>query len=327
MSPSGSGYGSMINLTVKYIKSITSYKTRTIYYNGEELNLSDLTVYAVYNTDSRKELSSSDYTTSPAKWTKLTTSDTEIEITATINGTEYTCTQSITVKPNVIAYWGTSSFGDIAAFLAGCWNDTYNIESYWSVGDERSIELGGDINETVTYVVEDLVGNSSGGTSYKAAVGQKNSLSEKRSMHDSNTFIKSYMYSDLRTWLNDTYYNSIPEGFKYIIRGPLDRYNAYDGSADSDFDYFVLHNEIQVFGNQTFGTSDDIGEFSRQFEWYSTTSNRIKKIGDSGSAGMWWLSDFETNNTVYCVVVSEDGTNEYRTGKGSSVGVAPYTQL
>ena len=40
-----------------------------------------------------------------------------------------------------------------------------------------------------------------------------------------------------------------------------------------------------------------------QFEWYKTTANQLKKLGDSGSKANYWTRSKQTyNNTNMCLI-------------------------
>ena len=103
-------------------------------------------------------------------------------------------------------------------------------------------------------------------------------------------------------------------------------YETYRTQQTTEEDCFLV-SEFEVFGTQglpadTYGT---VGEDGTQYEYYKTTSNRIKYLGVSGtSANIWWLRSSYVNgsgNSYFRNVYASGSVYSY--SAGSALGVVP----
>ena len=80
--------------------------------------------------------------------------------------------------------------------------------------------------------------------------------------------------------------------------------------------------EKAVFGSNTHSFADEAALYA-QWAWYQTSANRIKKLGESGSAGYWWeCSPYSGYGNTFCCVYSRGGANfNYADG---TYGLAPF---
>jgi hypothetical protein len=255
----------------------------------------------------------------------LSTSNTKITITATVDSTSYTCTQSITVKA-AIAYWATSTYSAISTFLSSVDNGDYSISSYWSVGDERTITLSDDDSTELTFVVEDLNGSTSGGTKYHAIIGQKEIYDDLTKFASST--VTGYNNSDIKTYLNDTYYTYLPSTFKNIIKSSSHIAGTTSGSTQTVSSVkFVLRSEKEVIGECTYSVSTEASK-CKQFTYYATTSNRIK-YWDSNSTNNrirtheYWTRSCCTASSTPGVCIASDG-DSWACNQGKNEGVSPF---
>ena len=93
---------------------------------------------------------------------------------------------------------------------------------------------------------------------------------------------------------------------------------------------FALPAEREIFGEgygyAGNGYSNDTEAACKdlvQFEYYKTTTNRIKKAGDAGSADYWWeRSPDAGHETSFCVVSSDGSVNSY--GAPTAKLLAPF---
>jgi hypothetical protein len=81
----------------------------------------------------------------------------------------------------------------------------------------------------------------------------------------------------------------------------------------------ALRSEVEIFGTTSYSVA---GEGS-QIPYYTTSANRVKKRGHSGSANYWWVrSPSASNTTAFCYVYSS--SSSAGNNASSASGVAPF---
>lgn len=122
-----------------------------------------------------------------------------------------------------------------------------------------------------------------------------------------------------RAWCNNVYRNAIPSSLRGIFKQHknITASGSY-GTAVESPDYFALPAEKEIFGSNTYASSS-VETSLTQFEYYKTSSNRVKKTGDSGSAYSWWeRSPYDSSSSYFCSVYSDGSPSTY---------LASYTRL
>ena len=222
-----------------------------------------------------------------------------------------------------------------------------NLSDYWAVGDIRTVQLSAmsatGVGESHAAQQVDLVLMHAGGYDLNAAVasgrtkcsfvvGLKDSLAEAGYMNSSNTNSGSWNGSARRTWCNNVFRNAIPSTLRAIFKQfKTITAETYNGSTNQEsVDYFALPAAKEVFGGSATSAGSatsfsNLTEFNAlfQFDYYKTTSNRIKKLGKTGSAREWWeRSPFYNFSNSFCGVSS--GGAAARDYASSSDGLAPF---
>ena len=217
-----------------------------------------------------------------------------------------------------------------------------NLTDYWTVGDERTVQLSamaatgvGESHaaQAVTLVLMDstctgfaLASATSGGkTKPSFIVGLKNSLAEEGYLNSTSINTNGWSGCARRTWCNDVFRAAIPSTLRGIFK-QFKWKQGKGGGASSGLlettDYFGLAPEKAVFGSATRSYSDEAALYA-QWEWYQTASNRIKKLGDTGSASYWWeCSPYSGNPSLFCLVF-RDGSANYSIAS-YPYGLAPF---
>lgn len=320
------------SITVKDVLSsiaITSNPSKTTYDKDETLSLTGLIVTATYASGTTKNVTSL-INSSPANGATLSTTGNN---TVTISYTEDSITKitsfSITVNETLsIVTWAGGTDAEIVAMVEAADRGEINLADYWAVGQERQVTLSSmeatgvgesHVAQTVTMVLMNAGGKTlanataSGRTECSFIVGLKNGLSngttdEYGYMNSSSTNSGGWDSCARRTWCNSVFRNAIPSSIRNIFKQHLNI--TADGSSTStatSTDYFALPAEKEVFGSTTYANS--IAESSlTQFLYYSTSSNRIKTKGDSGSADLWWERSPISDYSYYFCLVSSDGS-------------------
>ena len=222
--------------------------------------------------------------------------------------------------PVKIVTWAGGTDEEIVAMVNAADNGEINLADYWAVGDERQVTLSAmsatgvgesHAEQTVTFVLMNAGGKTlvnatpSGRTECSFIVGMKNGLAEKGYMNSSDTNSGGWEACARRAWCNDVFKNAIPSTLRDIFKQHLNITADGGGSTTAAIstDYFALPAEKEVFGRTNYADSTAEANLT-QFEYYKTTSNKIKKAGDSGADSTWWerSSDFGYSST-FCRVL------------------------
>lgn len=305
--------------------SITTNPSKTAYYKGESLDLTGIAVTAAY-TSGRTEDVTSSITSSPASGTSLTEYGSQtVTVSYAENGVTKTATFTISVSVKIVT-WAGGTDEEVANMVEAADAGVINLADYWAVGDERQVTLSAmsatgvgesHAEQTVTFVLMNASGKTlanatpSGRTECSFIVGMKNGFANGTSgeygyMNSSNTNSGGWEASARRTWCNDVFRNAIPSALRDIFKQHLNVTASGSSTATTtSTDYFALPAEKEVFGSVTYANSTAEANLT-QFEYYKTSSNRIKKAGDSGSADRWWeRSPFSGTSAGFCYVYAD----------------------
>ena len=249
--------------------------------------------------------------------------------------------------PIKIVTWANGTDEEIVAMVEAADQGLINLSDYWAVGDIRTVQLSAmsatGVGESHAAQQVDLVLMHAGGYDLNAAVasgrtkcsfvvGLKDSLAEYGYMNSSNTNSGSWNGSARRTWCNNVFRNAIPSTLRAIFKQfKTVTAQTYDGSKNqTSVDYFALPAAKEVFGGSasSAGSStsySNLTEFNAlfQFTYYAIASNRVKKLGKTGSANGWWeRSPCYNYSTYFCLV--NDGGTAGKVYAGNTLGLAPF---
>jgi hypothetical protein len=211
-----------------------------------------------------------------------------------------------------------------------------SILDYYKVGDIIcGVPLSNDsLNEVVDLVVIGVEHDTINGSSTKAALtlSQVNCLNNTRVMNGASGsgYTKAkYSTSEMRTWINDTYYNALPSALQSLIKTVDKTTNEAQSSGTvssvvSSTEKCFLPSCYEMFGtgySSYFPSSD-----GTQYEYYKTASNRKSYLGRNGNyfGYSWTRSGFlSANSYTYFTRVESDGSvgssASYNGGSGSGV--------
>lgn len=215
-----------------------------------------------------------------------------------------------------------ASWSDIAAL-----SESGNASKYFSVGDEKTIELS--TGEQVTLVVlgfnhDDLTSGGKAGITF----GMKNLLATTYRMNASNTNAGGWDESEMRTSTMATLLSQLPSDLQSAIKQVNKKATAGSQSTSitTSADKLWLFAEVEVDGTTSAGYADE-GE---QYEYWKTVkdgtvaADRIKYLSNgSGSANLWWLRSPLVSNTTNFRAFSTTGSvnvNLASTARGVSFG-------
>ncbi|MCR5791060.1 MAG: DUF6273 domain-containing protein [Lachnospiraceae bacterium] len=227
------------------------------------------------------------------------------------------------------------------------------LTDYWDIGETRSVSLAAmaatgvgesHVAQTVELVLvakDTGVADSSNpcwnyqyvtaktGRSYPSfIVQQKNGLAngtsgEYGNMNSLNTNSGSWNGSARRTWCNNIYYNAVPSSLRGAFKQvKVKTIAAYNGSSMQESnDYFFLPAEKEIFNSRTYSNQTEANSLS-QWQYYATSSNRIKKQGSSGSANYWWERSPSYDYSSHFCIVSSSGSADNGVAYGAFL-IAP----
>ena len=250
---------------------------------------------------------------------------------------------------------------EIAAMLEAYYNDELTWEEMgWAVGDTRKIHLNAfnapkpnssqiwkaqDITVVIvahdyTYLLIPVNGHDKACITVQTretlsgtSAGTQGTIYVNGDSSYDKTFKKwSALY--MRTYLNDKVLGAFPSGdFKSAIKLSTHyRHTAYNSTATEVVtDTLFLPSYPEIFGTASY---DDYKATSpvegAQFDYYKTSSNRIKYPNNNGNAGssaiIWWQgspsSIYISRFGYYWCCVNTDGSSDIGNGKGAD-GLAP----
>lgn len=316
-------YQASQSITVTRVLSsiaIATQPTKKNYTKGETLNLSGMVVKATFTSGNSAVVTS--YTTSPVNGSTLNTTGTiTVTVSYSENGVTKTASTTVTVSIKIVT-WATGTDAEIADMVAAADAGQINLKDYWAVGQERTVNLSAmsatgvsesHAAQSVTLVLMDktctgftLANATSGGkTNPDFIVGLKNSLLERGFMNVLDTNENGWSGCARRTWCNNVFREAIPSSLRGIFK-QFKWKQGKGGGASSGLlettDYFGLAPAMAVFGSATYSQADEDARYA-WWRWYQTSANRIKKLGDNGSAGSWWeCSPYSGSSSNFCNV-------------------------
>lgn len=264
----------------------------------------------------------------------------DVIVTVTVSETDNynSATENITVKCDFlkIVTWADGTYAEISAMLDAHYAGTIDVSDYWSVGDVKSVSLSamsatgvGEAHSAQNAEVvilgfehDDLVNPINGKSKAALSLQLKNGLEVVGyiySAHNSPSY-SLWDGSPRQIWCNSTFKNALPAELVNLIKTVTKKtwryahssYSGYRTQQTTEEDCFLV-SEFEVFGTQGLSTTDygAVGEDGTQYEYYKTSSNRIKYLGVSGtSANTWWLrsSFVYGSGSSYFRVVSTSGS-------------------
>ena len=221
--------------------------------------------------------------------------------------------------------FANSSWETIAAV-----SESGQAANVFNVGDTRDITVtyANGTTETVTleiadfnrlYTTYDGLDETKNMTAGMAVVA-KTLLAQDRALHskevpDATFDRKSSQDCDLWKWVNNDFYNALPDDFASVIK---DQYQF--GSLD-----LATVTWTSTYAKILFPTLDHMFTSGKQLALYTTQANRVKKKYGSDTAQNYWLSTFAeySASKTYCYVVAYNGSQHKLPQTTSSVGVCP----
>ena len=225
--------------------------------------------------------------------------------------------------PFKIVTWAGGTDEEIVKMVQLADKGIINLSDYWAVGDIRTVQLSAmsatGVGESHAAQEVDLVLMHAGGyeladgSTCNFVVGQKDALAEMGYMNSTDTNRGSWDGSARRAWCNSTYKNAIPSTLQPIFKQfKTVTAQTYGGSTNqTSVDYFALPAEKEIFDSRTYSNETEFNALF-QFDYYKTTSNRVKKYGKTGDTSFWWeRSPTYNKSTAFCIVTNKGVASYY----------------
>ena len=246
---------------------------------------------------------------------------------------------TINISNSSLVTWADGTDEEIVKMVQLADEGKINLSDYWAVGDTRTVQLSAmsatGVGESHAAQQVDLVLMHAGGyelneavasgrTTCSFIVGQKDSLATAGYMNSSGNSSGSWYSSARRNWCNSVYKNALPSTLLPIFKQfKTVTAQIYNGSTNqTSVDYFSLPAEREIFGLRTFSNETEFNALF-QFDYYKTASNRVKKLGKTGTSAKWLERSLYYLSVLLFCSVESDGT------AGSifaddSCGLAPF---
>ena len=288
-----------------------------------------------------------------------------VNIAASDNYLAGSKTIEVDVTSTILASWDIASDAQVIAMIEGYYSGNLSlsdIQSVWSVGQEREISLsamtGGDITntevsgvtntltaeahraQTVKMVIldfdhDELTTAQGGKTKALVTLGQKDCLrdatvtdeqgssnTENGKMNNSNTNLGGWKGCPRRTWCNNGYYNALPSYLKTLVK----QVNKLSSEGNKSTNIITTQDKCWLASEiEIFGTKtfSANGE-GTQYLYYTTASNRYKlpKLSSSSVSDSWWERSPRASGATNFCNVSNNGNAD---GHVASIayGIAP----
>ncbi|MBR7042318.1 MAG: BspA family leucine-rich repeat surface protein, partial [Bacilli bacterium] len=215
-----------------------------------------------------------------------------------------------------------------------------NIESgntdNYHVGDTKEVDLGSLGTHTLRIANMSTPDACSGSTYSQTACGfvlEFADLLGTRAMHSSATNVGGWPGTTMRTYVNSTVYDALPEALR---RGIIDTktisgHGSTSGESNwTSTDKLYLLSMVEVYGANY--TNDSLQTTqTRQLDYYSqigvTTSSYAGAIKNNGTtATAWRLRSAGSNNTTYYNYINASG-NRANASATTAYGVSPAFRI
>ena len=246
-------------------------------------------------------------------------------------------TATITASPleNETATGGSPASkvaGDPESFTTDSWATIQkavqnNNTSAYNVGDTKTVTINGT-DYRVRIANKSTAQNCSNTNYSETACGfvvEFADIVEQRAMNSTSTNVGGWPATELKTYLNGTFYNSLSSDLQAAIKPTrvISGHGSNDSTNFTTTDNLYLLSGVEVFESDNLDTAAGT---THQLEYYNNSSNsKIKQYNSSNS--WWWLRPAYSinNNTFRYVNLYDSLGNGY--ANDSSGGVAPAFRI
>ena len=198
------------------------------------------------------------------------------------------------------------------------------LKNYYHIGDTKTIELNGGERVVMELVSINDGSGTAGGYYPRGTVDfiSKDCLQTTRSMNSSDTNAGGWVSCALRTTLNTTIYETLPQVVKDAIVEKTHKTSAGSKSTSlvEHSDKLWFPTEYEIFGTTSRAASTENGNVNKHYAVFDTAGDRVKHIGTGGAATDWWeCSPAVGGSANFCGVGTSGGVGS--AGTSNSLGV------
>lgn len=286
--------------------SITNQPTKTIYKTDEPL---DFTGLIVTGSNSEAGLSAdvtSACTFNPAEGTTL-----DEEKTYTISVSYGSLSASFDVVCQNLPTWDSRGLNYNSWETIQAYARAGKLGNVVSEGDTKEITIGAN---TITMQLASINdGTGTAGQYYPNGTADFVSVELLPDLHVMNsrfTTVGGWNDCEMRTYLNETVYPTLPSDLKSVIVEKTHMRTAGNQSTSlvSASDKLWLPTDWEIFGDYNSGRAED-ADHNNHYTIFPDNASRIKyRKAAPTSASRWWLSSPYINDTTYFTVVNSNGS-------------------
>ncbi len=199
-------------------------------------------------------------------------------------------------------------------------SDNGEADQYFNIGDYKFVECAD--GNTYTFQIYGFDHDDVTGTSNKAGItfGMKDCMFTIRRMEATNTNANGWDGSEMRGYINSTFYNGLPTALKNVIK-TIDK-KTYNKGSQSGRVIAISNDDCFLFSAVEVGTetSGDYANEGFQYDIFTNNASRIKKI--SGASNWWLRSPLSTHTPAFRIVDTTGGSTNSNasTSLGAVVG-------
>ncbi len=324
----------------KYVSAVYFDNENYVCYTGTILGNMESYGSTLTLTPKHIEVSSGDYVTRE-------------EFDSTVGNMITTLSTLTSLLPKKVSF-ADATDEELAEILDAHYKGLINIEDYWNVGDTRKMHLSAmssgtgasesHVEQDMTMVIigfnhDDLkepingINKSAITLQCKEVLGNNGSAewvyiwgSSTSTVSDSN-----YSKNPRRTWLNDTFVNSLPSAIqplvKTVIKKNINDHSSSPSAGPDTEDKAFLTSYPEMFGSASYSNyKGSVMLEGEQYPYYNSNAKRTKfwnKNGvASGNNSYYWLRSPSSYNSYSWIDVHSDGSASNR-NSNDSYGLAP----
>lgn len=260
-------------------------------------------------------------------------------VSSKLNGTAGYTTKKVEIKTNGGSYtatvlqnagpFATASDEVVGAMIDAAQAGDLDLSTVWSVGDTRTITISSftgaytatHASQQIDIVITSFDDYNNSGA--KMQFDMKDGLAAYERMNASNT--GTYTATDMYKTVLPNYANALPSWLKSRLH-PFSVMVNPSGSGTNvttlTNQKLALRSEWEVFGAKSYAVAGQAeASGGKQISYYAAQSNRIKKMGHTGSAFYWWLRS-PCGSVRFCYCSDAGGADHYYAADGNLV--APF---
>ena len=231
-----------------------------------------------------------------------------------------------------LSQFGKDDWQTIAANVKSGDTDKYNV------GDTKEVDLGSLGTHKLRIANKSECTNGETSETACGFVVEFADIITKQKFNSTNTNKGGWKDSELRTYINDTIYKSLPSDLQNVITSTKVISSHGSTRGETNFEtqdklYLLSSEEIwKDFASSSNAQYDTSTGTSKQLDYYKsqgvTTDNYAGAIKQyNGSNYNWWLRSASSTDLVRFIRVLSGGEWNYYTAAGDSFGATPAFRL